>query len=377
MKRSAPGRRERTVERVFALLSDAPSSGEGGSRRWIRQGLRSRALLILPVDTRRHAKVACQLYRPYRPRGELLARALRTLAGTGALRIRRTWTHTCTGTPHLESWLADCAGEPEVRLAASIRMERKAETFLVAAVTEQRIGAIARVAFTQVGADKVRREAETYSLLSKLGVMVPATFGVRTFGTFAAHAQQFVYGESSPRRWERQHDRFQDSLRLDSRWDPFVSAITLNERLAAQGMSHLADAPVRAASRLADTALEACVSHGDFAPWNLIASAPERLTGIDWESALLQGIPFLDAFHFGLVTGLLLRGWSMEEGLKYCLEWEPQHPAWRALSQTEREALRMMILAERLAARLESVLRADRLTEIIRRSLLLVMQTTR
>ena len=55
--------------------------------------------------------------------------------------------------------------------------------------------------------------------------------------------------------------------------------------------------------------VRSCISHGDFAPWNIGSSrrAAERLAIYDWEYAQVDGLPLLDAFHFMFQSEHLLR----------------------------------------------------------------------
>jgi len=50
--------------------------------------------------------------------------------------------------------------------------------------------------------------------------------------------------------------------------------------------------------KLSDQVLHPVVSHGDFARWNLIHQTDGRLTALDWEWGILDGIPGLDLVHY-------------------------------------------------------------------------------
>lgn len=51
------------------------------------------------------------------------------------------------------------------------------------------------------------------------------------------------------------------------------------------------------------------IQHGDFAPWNLLASRDGAIVAIDWEYGSDQGMDYLDAAYFILQTGYLMRRW--------------------------------------------------------------------
>lgn len=49
--------------------------------------------------------------------------------------------------------------------------------------------------------------------------------------------------------------------------------------------------------------------HGDFTPWNVLQSPNGARTAIDWEYGSVTGFPHLDAAHYLLQTGALIRRW--------------------------------------------------------------------
>jgi hypothetical protein len=57
---------------------------------------------------------------------------------------------------------------------------------------------------------------------------------------------------------------------------------------------------------LADKSLPLCLSHGDFAPWNLLETS-RGLVALDWEYALPHWNPMGDFFHFHLIRAALDR----------------------------------------------------------------------
>jgi hypothetical protein len=69
----------------------------------------------------------------------------------------------------------------------------------------------------------------------------------------------------------------------------------------ADGMGLLA----RAQDALSERHWPVVVEHGDFAPWNLLATRG-GIRAIDWEHANLQSFPLLDAMHYFLQTSALL-----------------------------------------------------------------------
>jgi hypothetical protein len=72
-------------------------------------------------------------------------------------------------------------------------------------------------------------------------------------------------------------------------------------RQNADGIGLLA----RAQDALAERHWPAVIEHGDFAPWNLLATR-DGIMAIDWEHANLQSFPLLDAMHYFFQTSALL-----------------------------------------------------------------------
>lgn len=48
-------------------------------------------------------------------------------------------------------------------------------------------------------------------------------------------------------------------------------------------------------------------THGDFAPWNLLATSSTQVVAIDWENSAADGLPAADLAHFVMASERLLR----------------------------------------------------------------------
>jgi thymidylate kinase len=66
------------------------------------------------------------------------------------------------------------------------------------------------------------------------------------------------------------------------------------------------------------------LSHGDFAPWNMLWSKDKKKVFIfDWESSCFEAPAGIDMIHFIFMTGFLTKNLRGEKLLKYCIN--PKH----------------------------------------------------
>lgn len=63
---------------------------------------------------------------------------------------------------------------------------------------------------------------------------------------------------------------------------------------------------VLSAAELKGDTFNRCLAHNDFNPWNILLSADEKLTVIDWEDASFGGLPFMDFFNYYIVAHRIL-----------------------------------------------------------------------
>lgn len=62
--------------------------------------------------------------------------------------------------------------------------------------------------------------------------------------------------------------------------------------------------------------MKVCIEHGDFAPWNLRGQPDGSVFAFDWEHGRQDGLPWLDALHFGFQTDSLVRHRSASQVLQ-------------------------------------------------------------
>jgi hypothetical protein len=95
--------------------------------------------------------------------------------------------------------------------------------------------------------------------------------------------------------------------------------------------------------QLADESWPVVIHHGDFAPWNVIDVSKDTidwggcLAAIDWESAAMNGVPFLDAAHYHLQIAGLLMKLGPASATSLAVERLMRRP-WPALSQVHAAA---------------------------------------
>ena len=151
-------------------------------------------------------------------------------------------------------------------------------------------------------------------ILSKLPARLPGI--PRTLATFTsarveALAQEYVAGDSP-----RTHDPHRIAAILTS-WIGNSRTVRLSEipawqRLAAVcgTMPHFA----KLTGRLAHCTVHPVLYHGDFTPWNIKVSRPDRRwIMLDWERGDVVGIPGWDWFHYIIQHDTLVRRLTVEK----------------------------------------------------------------
>jgi hypothetical protein len=69
------------------------------------------------------------------------------------------------------------------------------------------------------------------------------------------------------------------------------------------------------------------VSHGDFAPWNIL-NIGGQLKAIDWEYGQIEGFPYLDLTYYLLQVAALIYRWSPEKAMEYAISHLNQELKW-------------------------------------------------
>jgi hypothetical protein len=118
------------------------------------------------------------------------------------------------------------------------------------------------------------------------------------------------------------------TLRWLGEWcDRYVVAVEASDTLAG---TTLADAR-RVAIALAGAKSGQALTHGDFAPWNLVRTSSGLLL-LDWEEARLSREPLVDLTHFVVQSGTLLGMMSPSDAVN-CLT-APGGDGWQYLEAT-------------------------------------------
>jgi len=74
-------------------------------------------------------------------------------------------------------------------------------------------------------------------------------------------------------------------------------------------------------SKLGERKVLSPISHGDFAPWNVIISKDDEVKVLDWEFGDLEGVPGWDAIHYRVQQLSLVDGLNDLNVYTRCLEW--------------------------------------------------------
>lgn len=232
--------------------------------------IRGRARWVLPEGRRAPGPIGTHLYRPFRPRHALGARALELGHRLGWLRLgRRAPLSVEDG---LARQIAQQLGEREVTLAAVATGDpHRGRRAVLAVSSGGTLRAFAKVALDE--RESLLRERDVLALLSGLDLrtIVPP----RVFGCFE--------------------------------WDGCVVLLLEPMPLTSYADRPLGDAELAALAELSrlGAALAPVLGedngkspiHGDFAPWNSCVVGDGRLAVWDWEEARL-GRPLEDVFHW-------------------------------------------------------------------------------
>lgn len=287
-----------TVGRRFVAV---PS---GTNRRW-----------LFPSDSRSHAVASLALYQPRRFRARFAHTALRFGASLGALSFVPRQIRT-DHQPWLEHWLSEVTGNADIRIALHVaRNRRSLRTVTVAAVSRDRVEAVARISLTADGSEQVRREAEGLRLAHDLQIPVPSllyhgALNLDAMGTTPVVVQGGVTGRTSSHEWSPSHDHIIATLEHGAPRPVNDSRLVRNlweEVDSAPYLARYRPTLAKAMSTLGGWWHRPVLNHRDFAPWNLLETPSGALTPIDWEYSELDGVPYLDRLYFHIAVGILLR----------------------------------------------------------------------
>ena len=307
---------------------------------------------VIPVDSRRVAAAALQVYRP--------KSFAETLAWQGARRLAFPWILGCRlrDDVGLRRDLASavCArlGRPDLRFAVAIPQTDRAT--VAAVVPSGTVVAFGKLAGSKAATARVERE---HAALCMVRPQLPPSvhapevlFRGRLHGIEALLISPVVGRQwSNPGRLWPGYVRALASLVRQDVVKPFGTLVPAAPPLDGEWSFLLPAAADRLAS-WRETSVRTALVHGDFTPWNVALHAAGAAV-YDWEDALEEGPPFWDLWHFAVQSAALLHRWSSGDLVAAAVGLHgPVGRALRAYGRAARlsDALAAPVLAAYLAA---------------------------
>lgn len=205
-------------------------------------------------------------------------------------------------------------GDETMRLALATGVVDGAVPRIIAAVLDAagEVRAFVKVAGSHDAKRRVRHEARMLQLLER---ELPAVRSPRLLargevaGRYVAVSSPLP-GRAPPPRLTPAHHRFLEALTLPGPTRPASQSRSVRWLIWQAHHLHRADASREALGRLMPTLerlhLPPVVAHRDFTPWNARLQRDGELAAFDWEYALTDALPMLDAArHETAVTFLL------------------------------------------------------------------------
>jgi Phosphotransferase enzyme family len=209
--------------------------------------------------------------------------------------------------PPLAAELSRLVGSSEahVAVASSAGGER---CVLVILDASGQIHAYVKVARSQVQGDRLRREGEVLANLSGLGpnVSVPEVIYSGMLEGFHTLAITPVPGRPGLRPWRLDERRAEAAAAVfrTRRGTGSLSDHLPNKDLPSPEWRRRLDRTFTVVQRQAAGLVPVGLTHGDFAPWNLL-EAGRQIGIVDWEAARADGLPYWDLWHFAVQAATL------------------------------------------------------------------------
>jgi hypothetical protein len=260
---------------------------------------------VLPENTR-GAVTVLRSWKPYKLKSRLQwstiigasrLNAVGSLPGIARATLRYDSSYWCAHVPAFsDSWEV-------LAYIGNIFPTRKALIFFVD--ESARVRAVAKVPIYPAAKAAILNEV---SMLTKLRDRLPVPGVLFSDEEQGIAAQSWMEGVNIPRRFGREH------LDLLTRFGSEISHVRLSdwreefeERTAL--LQFVDSSLLKRALVLLEVRddLKTCVEHGDFVPWNFRRLADGRLTLIDWEWAVENGLPWQDVCRYFYLQDFLFR----------------------------------------------------------------------
>jgi hypothetical protein len=177
------------------------------------------------------------------------------------------------------------------------------------------VGALAKVVTSDEGRGRVLHEADVLAELARtgpLGATVPRCLDVPAFHLGAALITDAFDGRPAPLDLTHVLHRWLARCVLDEPMNVLdaepVAALHAAVQTCVPDLRAITDS-ARAALR--GVRAPRTITHGDFAPWNILMTDNGPRV-FDWEFGNLRGVPEWDALHFTIQVGVIARDWHSE-----------------------------------------------------------------
>ena len=290
----------------------------------------SQPRLYVPLRPRRYRRLGLRFHSPGSTRGKMglaLARALSGIGMTSHLQrhtisfLAREGSYLRKGT--LAQWLAAeiQQGIDDMVIYTGSDSPRHKVTAL-AIGCNRASDVIIKVAETEQGADAITAESEALRALavSPLRTHVPELVFEGVFYCYTVQVQSKLdaTGRCQNGHFTSGHLNFLADLSKLNRTRRRLGDVRAWQKIKlAVEDADVTDLPEAIREHLqfvlsrdvADKAVITHTTHGDFAPWNIVAEK-DKLSVFDWEDSQRNDLPFLDCFHFLYRQAALVGPWA-------------------------------------------------------------------
>lgn len=258
-------------------------------------GLMRGGRLLLSLPTKREAAGrALRLYQPQRRLARSVAALLNVCARVGwhgwllsrlAFRGEPTAVSPCLA-GIVGGTCGVLLGSPEHKVRRAIASYRSGDTWEVA-----------KLAFGVAGAKVLEEEARVLAKLQPRAAGVPELLGLHRGDDVTVLRMPYLTGTPVAAGESADAVSLLNQWRTDRPPQPITDFL---EWSAIQSALSASAAGQRRLPQLARQVLQPVICHGDFARWNLLRLAADKMVVLDWEWGQVAGLPGLDLVHYFL-----------------------------------------------------------------------------
>lgn len=289
----------------------------------------SQPRIFVPLASKRVRKIGLGFHSPGSLKRKAWlwgAKGLNSIGITAHLRRKTVAFFTAgnrmDGEGSLKHWLSQRTGWTVDEMAIYAGSESPARKITALGLSSDcRKQIIARIADTDLAAAAIRQESAALQILaqSPLAGSVPVLIAEGECGPYVVQLQSClpkVRGQCTT--LTNAHIDFLSALSRINRTTVPIHRTggwnIISEAAGSPKAGKLPEAIRHIISSLlnnstANRIVECHMTHGDFAPWNIIAEK-DRILVYDWEESIPLGLPFLDVFHFIYRQAALVGPWK-------------------------------------------------------------------